>query len=258
MPTLPHRAIAAPPRRHRRAPAAAWLVAVVVAGGIAPASAAATACPGADDIPTAGSLAAFVATTRCLVNEQRTGAGLATLSPNPALDGAATAYSSRMVTESFFAHVAPDGENLVHRLTAAGYMPGDSDWIVGENLAWASGSLSSPARVTASWMASPGHRENILAPDYAEIGVGVALGTPTTATIGITVTTDFGSVLSTPASRPMARPQTGRLGRACASHRGRQASAGRPARRGGRQSGCRARGSSRRSGARAGAQRRSR
>ena len=51
--------------------------------------------------------------------------------------------------------------------------PGATEWGAGENLAWGAPSLS--ARRTARlWMRSPGHRANILSPDYTRVGIGVA------------------------------------------------------------------------------------
>lgn len=46
-----------------------------------------------------------------------------------------------------------------------------------------------------AWMRSPGHRANILSRTFREVGVGIAIGAPTTAG-GVldagTYTTDFG------------------------------------------------------------------
>jgi hypothetical protein len=44
-----------------------------------------------------------------------------------------------------------------------------------------------------AWMNSPGHRENILNADYAEIGLGTAEGVPQPGQPGMTFTTDFGA-----------------------------------------------------------------
>jgi uncharacterized protein YkwD len=53
------------------------------------------------------------------------------------------------------------------RLAAAGY-----EWQAwAENLAFG----FDPAAVVAGWMASPGHRANILNPTYTETGAGFAL-----------------------------------------------------------------------------------
>jgi hypothetical protein len=51
-----------------------------------------------------------------------------------------------------------------------------------------------------AWMNSAGHRENILADDYRQIGLGLALGTPSDTSWGATYTTDFGLPASTKAT----------------------------------------------------------
>ena len=68
------------------------------------------------------------------------------------------------------------------------------DWSAGENIAWGQGDLSTPRSIVAAWMASPGHRANILNGEYTQIGLGLAPGSPVDATWGATYTTDFGSV----------------------------------------------------------------
>ncbi|HEV3002144.1 MAG TPA: CAP domain-containing protein, partial [Solirubrobacteraceae bacterium] len=68
-------------------------------------------------------------------------------------------------------------------------------WSVGENIAWGSGTLSSPAGIVAAWMASPGHKENLLNPTYREIGIGIVPGSPRSPEMAgaATYTTDFGT-----------------------------------------------------------------
>jgi uncharacterized protein YkwD len=170
------------------------LLGVVLAVAPAAAAVAAPRCAGSDVIPTAASLVAGSQATLCEVNAQRTEHGLRELVPSSVLDAASIAYSQRMVGESFFSHVAPDGTDLVRRLVGVRYIPAGRWWVVGENIAWATGALSTPEGVVAAWMASPGHRANILSADYGEMGVGVALGTPLDRADGATVTTDFGTV----------------------------------------------------------------
>ena len=66
---------------------------------------------------------------------------------------------------------------------------------IGENLAWGTGALATPASIMQAWMNSPGHRENILDPEYREIGIGVVAGNPSTATgAGATYANAFGVV----------------------------------------------------------------
>jgi uncharacterized protein YkwD len=49
--------------------------------------------------------------------------------------------------------------------------PGYSSWTAGENLAWGAPSLSA-ANAVSRWMASSGHRLNILDPRWRNIGIG--------------------------------------------------------------------------------------
>jgi uncharacterized protein YkwD len=63
---------------------------------------------------------------------------------------------------------------------------------VGENLAWATGTDATPRQLVVAWMASPGHRRNVLEPTFRDVGIGVAAGTPAAGPDGVTVTTEFG------------------------------------------------------------------
>lgn len=45
---------------------------------------------------------------------------------------------------------------------------------VGENLAFGTGPYSTPRAIVKTWMNSPGHRANILNPDFTQIGIGIA------------------------------------------------------------------------------------
>ena len=152
-----------------------------------------TACSGADTPAVAGSEAQLNRATLCLLNEQRAAAGLPALVENARLDQTATAYSQDMVAERFFDHTSPEGQTVVDRLTAVGYLPGSGQWAAGENIAWGQGSLATPRSIMNAWMNSEGHRENILSSNYSDIGLGVAMGTPTTSALaGATYTNDFG------------------------------------------------------------------
>jgi hypothetical protein len=54
-------------------------------------------------------------------------------------------------------------------------------------------------------MNSPGHRENLLSADYTQVGLGLALGTPTDQTWGATYTTDFGAGATPAPTHPRAK-----------------------------------------------------
>jgi uncharacterized protein YkwD len=174
---------------------AALGTALVVLALATPAGASAAGdCPNADLLPTADNMADINQATLCLLNAERAANGLGALTENASLSRASLAFSQQMVDQSFFAHEAPDGTDLVARLTAVGYLGNTGgDWSVGENIAWAQGALSTPRNVMQAWMNSTGHRENILNADYAEIGLGTVQGVPQPGQPGTTFTTDFGA-----------------------------------------------------------------
>ena len=123
----------------------------------------------------------------CLVNAERADNGLPALAHASQLDQSAAGMCKRMVTEHFFSHETPDGKTVVDRVEPTGYIPNSGDWVVGENLGWGSGALSTPQAMVNGWMNSPGHRANILAPDYKDLGLAACMGSPTTTNSGGTV-----------------------------------------------------------------------
>jgi uncharacterized protein YkwD len=101
-----------------------------------------------------------------LVNAQRAASGLAPLVRNEVLDRAALSHSQDMAAGGFMSHTGSDGSNPGQRIQAAGYT--GSTW--GENIAiW----YASAQAVMDAWMNSPGHRANILNPNFREIGIAV-------------------------------------------------------------------------------------
>src|SRR3954454_6000435 len=206
----------------------ATAVAALAAPAGAHASAQDAACPGADAVPTAATIAQASQATLCLLNNERAAAGLHPVAEAQDLTQPSVAYSVRMVAERFFAHVSPDGGTLVDRLTAGGYIAPDGDWTVGENIAWGQGDLATPRNIAVAWMNSPGHRHNILTGEFTEIGIGIALGTPTDPSWGATYTTDFGAVagheaLATAASVPTAAAASVPTARTAAATKGKTA-----------------------------------
>ena len=73
-----------------------------------------------------------------------------------------------MANQDFFEHNNPvEGNTPFERIRAAGY-----DYsFAGENIA-AGLSVSTPEQVVDAWIASPGHNENLLNPNFTELGVG--------------------------------------------------------------------------------------
>jgi uncharacterized protein YkwD len=137
-------------------------------------------CPDADLIPDAGNVDRVAAATLCLVNVERARQGVGALVRSAALATAAERYAAQMIAQDFYAHVSPGGSTLDKRILAAGYVSPSGNYTFGENLAVADGQLASPARVVAGWMASAGHRENLLNAAFRETGIAVAAAMPHT------------------------------------------------------------------------------
>ena len=100
-----------------------------------------------------------------------------------------------MVNEGYFDHTSPSGNTFVDRILSARYAKRNDAWALGENLAWGTGDLSTPAGIMQAWMNSAGHKENILKKAYREVGIGIRLGVPSDNGVGATITADFGAKL---------------------------------------------------------------
>jgi uncharacterized protein YkwD len=100
-----------------------------------------------------------------LVNAERARVGCAPLSMDMKLVAAAQGHSTDMAINNFFAHIGSGGSSVSERANAAGYSWGR----LGENIA---AGQSTPEMVTAGWMASEGHRDNILDCRYVHTGIG--------------------------------------------------------------------------------------
>ena len=100
-----------------------------------------------------------------LVNQARADAGLAPLTADPALTAAAQTRAEELT--ALYSHTRPDGRSCFTALTEAGV----AYWAAGENIA---AGYPTPAEVVAGWMASDGHRANILSEDFTQMGLGYA------------------------------------------------------------------------------------
>src|SRR5438067_1831238 len=112
----------------------------------------------------------FVTRVLDLTNAERQKAGLAPLTLNPRLVDSAQTYSQVLASGNCFAHTCGPVPDFSERDEQAGY---DGWTSIGENIA---GGYTTPEAVVAGWMASPGHRANILSADYTEIGIGLSDG----------------------------------------------------------------------------------
>jgi uncharacterized protein YkwD len=105
-----------------------------------------------------------------MINQERTSRGLASVTFNDQLNQMAEDYCCEMIEGHFFSHTNPyTGEEPGQRALNAGYIY----LAVGENLA---GGQTSPEQVMAEWMDSALHRQNILAAQWREVGIGVRTG----------------------------------------------------------------------------------
>ncbi|HEV3228332.1 MAG TPA: CAP domain-containing protein [Solirubrobacteraceae bacterium] len=159
-------------------------------------AAATQTCTGTDLMPTPSDLQQVRDATLCLINLERAKAGLRPLTVDGTLQSVAQAKSADMVARDYFDHTSPDGVTASDRVLNSGYVPQGASYAIGENIAFGTMDLGTPAKIVQAWMESPGHRENILDPAYRQTGIGVApAGVPSFSQgqPGGTYTQEFGS-----------------------------------------------------------------
>lgn len=122
-----------------------------------------------------------------LINEARLEAGVAPLIITPELMASSQAHSRDMACRNFFSHNNPDGQTPFDRMEVAGYPL----YYAAENIYAGQGVYNSPEKAVKAWLNSPGHRTNMLSPQYVHIGLGFAY--TDTSYYGGYYTTDFGS-----------------------------------------------------------------
>ena len=123
------------------------------------------------------------------INSERRANHLSALLPDDGLSKIAREHSRDMVRRNYFSHMDPDGNAPRDRLRAAGYscpkISGENIFqnnlfsrvtIRGNQKSYDWNSLDQIAESTVQeWMASPGHRQNILQKLYSRTGLGVAI-----------------------------------------------------------------------------------
>lgn len=97
-------------------------------------------------------------------------AGLPALVENSKLDISAQNKLVDMFTKQYFEHTSPSGVSISNLGEQVGY----EYILIGENLAM--GNFKNDGALLDAWMASIGHRANILNTHYTEIGVAVGKG----------------------------------------------------------------------------------
>lgn len=105
------------------------------------------------------------ATMLALLNQTRRENGLPPLASDNRLQAVARAHSREMLELGYFAHESPVSGSPAQRLEAA-HIPFTA---AGENLAYA----PSVEIAHRGLINSPGHRANILSPDFHKVGIGV-------------------------------------------------------------------------------------
>ena len=166
----------------------------------APEAQPADACDNADLVPANDNLDRIGPSLTCLINAERTDRGERALESAAELRVPAQGMSDDMVERKFFSHLTPEGATVANRIQPTGYLPDAGRWVVGENLGWGSGSLSTARAIVRGWMNSPEHRANILAADYEDVGIGLTMGAPfADHDGGTTFTMDFGTRDTRPA-----------------------------------------------------------
>lgn len=114
-----------------------------------------------------------------LLNAERQRAGLKPLRADPELTAVARAHSRDMFARGYFSHTTPDRVDPFERMRRAHVR----FLTAGENLAFA----PTVASAHEGLMQSPGHRANILLPQFGRVGIGIEDG----GVHGLMVTENF-------------------------------------------------------------------
>ena len=142
-------------------------------------------CPGQELRPNEWDIGRVRAAILCLVDRERTRRGERPLAPDQRLESAAQGHTDDMARRGSLTHVGPGGDTPLSRVRAAGYAAGSRvGYMVAENIGWGALGFATPRAIVLSWMASPGHRANILDPRLRATGVGVSPHLPSSLARG--------------------------------------------------------------------------
>jgi uncharacterized protein YkwD len=109
---------------------------------------------------------------------------LRALRPNYELERVACRRVHSMVHADYFADVSPSGQTPRALVGATRYAAHAAALTIAEDIGWATGALSSPARMVLAWMRSPEHRAIILTGSLTEAGVDVTASVPSVLGVG--------------------------------------------------------------------------
>ncbi|GET35314.1 CAP domain-containing protein [Microseira wollei] len=117
---------------------------------------------GASPAPSNGGIAQRILD---LTNVERSRVGSSPLSLNSQLMTAAQTHTDLMIKDNQLSHQLPGEPSLGGRISQTGYK-----WsAIAENIAQG---YHTPESVVSGWVNHPGHRENLLSPQYQHLGVG--------------------------------------------------------------------------------------
>jgi uncharacterized protein YkwD len=122
-----------------------------------------------------------------LLNGIRHEHGLSRLTGSRALRNAARSHSSDMLKRGYFEHNSP---NEAFDVRIRRYLKSP---LVGENIAWGTGSYGTAEGIVKLWMHSAPHRRIILMRSLHRVGLGIATGSFEGSHGAVMTTADFSS-----------------------------------------------------------------
>ena len=137
-----------------------------------------------------------------LINQARQNNSLPPVSLNQTLNETANLKVNDMLANNYFEHTSPSGATPWSWFKKAGY----NYAYAGENLAI---DFAQTDDVFSAWMASPAHRDNILNPNFTEIGLAVKNGPlkDHDATLAVLVFGKQQTVKASPPEAPKTNPK---------------------------------------------------
>jgi uncharacterized protein YkwD len=122
----------------------------------------------------AGTTAAHQATSEqrvlSLLNDIRRQHGLSIFTASTQLRDAARSHSADMIQNNYFGHDSP---SEAWDVRVSRYLKSS---LIGEDIAWGSGSYGTPEGIVSLWMHSPAHRRIILMAGMHRAGLGISAG----------------------------------------------------------------------------------
>ena len=107
-----------------------------------------------------------------LINTERGLAGLSHLRWSEKIAEVARLHSNNMAELNFFSHKGLDGLLVDERADKLNMGPWSA---IGENIAFMKGFENPVQQAVGKWLLSPGHKRNLLNPDWTETAIGLAV-----------------------------------------------------------------------------------